>query len=101
MHPEDKSGAIGSAVCLQTQGADFLRAGKDGLEDDGIGQPAGRVQLIDNSLRVRGHLFEDLLAIEMLAAGDVPDFGLRGWDHGILNLEMVTFKKKPSRGCEA
>ena len=87
------AGAVGSAVCLQTEGADFLRAGEDGLKDDGVGQPAGRIQFIDNSLRVRGHSFEGLLAIEMLAAGDVPDFGRRGWDHGILNMEMVTFEK--------
>ena len=82
MHPEDEAGAVGGAVGLEAEGADFLGAGEDGLEDDGVGEFPGGVQFLDDALGVGGDLLEGLGAVEMLAAGDVPDFGGGRWGHG-------------------
>ena len=74
VHPQDQPGAGGGRVGLQQEGADFLGPGQDGLAHQGQRQGARRTEFRDDLLRIGGDLPERLLAVEVLAAGDVPDF---------------------------
>ena len=94
VHPQDQSGAGGRGVGLEHERADFLGPGEDGLENQRQRQDAGVPEFLDNLSRVGGDLLERLLAVEVLAAGDEPDFaGERGpW--------VNTFRRDAS-GCKS
>jgi hypothetical protein len=75
VHPEHQASAVRGAVGPDAKGANFLRPGEDGLKDQLQRQPLGGIQFLNHFLRVFGHLAEGLLAVEVLAAGNEPDFG--------------------------
>ncbi|MCY1244555.1 hypothetical protein D9M72_576400 [compost metagenome] len=71
-HPDD--GIVG--VRFQRGAADGFRISEDGLPDHLDRDIGGVVQCGGNLLRLRGDLLEDILAVEVLAAGEEPDLVL-------------------------
>ena len=61
-------------IGFEAEMADFVGRGEHRLENDLQRQAFRAVQFLDDLARIRGDLFQHGLAVEMLAAGDVPDF---------------------------
>ena len=77
VHPRDQTDAVGCGVGLLADGVNLVGCLDDGFEDDIDGNPGRGVQAGGDGAGVVGHLLQDLRAVEMLAAGDKPDF--EGW----------------------
>ena len=73
VHPQDDAAAGGRRRRLQAERADLLRPRDDRLEHDRGRELARCVQPGHHLLRVRRHLFQRGLAVQVLAAGHVPE----------------------------
>ena len=82
MAPGDDAGAVGIAVGLEHHGANLLGTGQDRLEDQLERKPTRGVELINDTLGVGGDLAQGTLAIQVLRAGEEPDFGSGDVFHG-------------------
>ena len=76
VHPEDEARAVLRVVCFKTKRADLLRRFHDRLENNVERNPGRGVETSDDGPGVGGHLRERFRTVEMLAAGDEPDFGV-------------------------
>ena len=74
--PGDEADALGRVVGLLAQGGDGVRRGQDGFEHHLDRDGRRGIERPRDFLRVGGHLFQGFRAVEMLAAGDEPDFEL-------------------------
>ena len=81
VHPQNQTRALRTCVGFENRGANRIGCREDRLENNLQGQlfakPAG------DCLRVDGHLLESLGTVEVLTAGEEPDFGcvhFRDWD---------------------
>ena len=76
VHPEDEPDAACGGVGLGEEGGDLVRRLDDGLEDDAAGDAGRLVERGRDRLRVVRDLLQRLRPVQVLAAGDEPDFGL-------------------------
>ena len=83
VHPADQPGAGGVAVGFEAGRADLVGGGHDGLEDDADGHVGVGVQSAGEGRGVGRHLLEGFGAVEVLAAGQKPEFGGGGVVHGL------------------
>ncbi len=82
VHPQHKARAFRVGVGGETDGADFFRRLDDRRENDLERDAPRRIQPGDHRLRVRRDLLQGFGAVEVLAAGDEPDFGRGEEMHG-------------------
>jgi hypothetical protein len=85
VHPEDEARALGVGVCVEAKLADHAGVGEDRLEDDAGGNLRCSIEGLRNLSRVGGDLAKRFFAVEVLAAGDKPNFdgGGEGVAHGL------------------
>ena len=76
MAPGDQAYAPGRVVGLLAQGGDGVRRGQDGFEHHLDRDGRRGIERPGDFLRMDGHLFQGFRAVEMLTAGDEPDFEL-------------------------
>ena len=82
VHPGDHADAIRRGIGVAADTEDRLGGRDDRLEHDAAGQSRGAIESLDQAAAVVGHLAKGRLAVEMLAAGEKPDF--RGFQiHGM------------------
>ncbi len=81
VHPRHESDAVGRCVGLHHQGADLVGAREDRLDDDPGRDRRSGVQPGRDLARITGDRGEGFRSVEVLAAGDEPDFGCREIEH--------------------
>jgi hypothetical protein len=74
VHPGDDADAVFLGVRIDGELGDLRRTFEDRFENDLVGQRAGGVEGLDDGLRVLIDLLEGFGAVEVLGAGDEPDF---------------------------
>jgi hypothetical protein len=75
VHPENQASAVGGAIGFNAKGSNFLRSRHRWLPNQFKREPLRTVELLDNLLRVCRHLVQGFPAIQVLAAGDIPNLG--------------------------
>ncbi len=74
VHPGDDADAVFLRVRIDGELGDFGGGLEDRLENHLVRQRAGGVERLDDDLRVLIDFFERLGSVEVLGAGDEPDF---------------------------
>ena len=88
VHPRDHADARVIRVRFQTHGPNALRRFDDWFAHDACRHCRGRIQALGDVRCVLGNLLQRRLAIELLAAGDEPDFHAGQRLHGTLRAPL-------------
>ena len=95
VHPGDQADAGSGRIGLQAQRAGCLRAVSTGLKTTRTGIARRSVEGRRDRARVLGDRLQRLRAIEVLAAGDEPDFGLPQGSARAISLECGSALRLP------
>ena len=95
MHPRHDACDVILIVDFFHEFRDAVGRRHDAFEDNGVRELAARVELFDDVFGVAGDVLELLLAIEVLAAGDEPEFIVCVFHDGCAPLDVKSFV----RGC--
>ena len=74
VHPGDDAGAIRACICFAAGAVDFFRGGEDGFVDDLQRDLGEAIEVGGDFPGMLANLFDGFGTIEMLAAGQEPDF---------------------------
>ncbi len=74
MHPENQARALGGLIGIEAKLPDFLRRFQDGLENHLQGNPLRQIERAGDLGGIFRHLLQRFFSVEMLTAGDEPDF---------------------------
>ena len=75
MHPKNHAPAIRISAGLLAGSPDFLRCGDERFENQRKGHLFRVIEFINNFPRMSGYLLERFFPVEVLTAGDEPNFG--------------------------
>lgn len=75
VHPQDQASAVVVVVGFKATRPHFFRSGHYRLEDDLERNRFGSIERAGNRLSIGRDLLQGFGAIEVLAAGNEPDFG--------------------------
>ena len=99
VHPGDDPDDVRCDVCLADQLQDRVARREDRLPHDPAGDVVGPIQHLDDLLRLRRHLGQDLFAVHGLAPGEEPHLVLGEVGDDAATHQVAPFIGAPSGAC--